>query len=355
MIAPAQAEQASPVSEATGAAAAQTAQSVRQRFDSPKPLVRNTSGLSTEGLPPPPVRRERPPFIRQGSSQRDPRRNVTRPTVAASLRSSDTQDGDQAASPKPMPRLPPRLPPRTASAPRIMPPDYSADADPENGILSQSSSRNLAAAGIYVPGLDIDLSLSSRPQPQAPGRSMPPPKPTPQISELRSLFSRQTLTSNQPPSPASQPATTTTLTDPSSTTPSQGTTWAQKQAALRTASTFHKDPTSVSLADTRAAASVATNFRDRHGGQVKTGVGAANTLNQKYGLAGRVGAFAGGKAGGGGGGGVDGAPGSEGGAGTVEGAGAVARVPPSVPRRNVIAAAGGGGAPPPVPLASRPR
>lgn len=67
----------------------------------------------------------------------------------------------------------------------------------------------------------------------------------------------------------------------------------QKQAALRTASNFHKDPKSVSMADARSAASTFNNFRQRHGEQVAAGVKSANNLNQKYGIADKVGKYAG--------------------------------------------------------------
>jgi len=63
-----------------------------------------------------------------------------------------------------------------------------------------------------------------------------------------------------------------------------GTTWAQKQAALKTASSFKKDPSSISLSEARDAASTANNFRERHGEQVASGLKTANGLNQKYGF-----------------------------------------------------------------------
>jgi len=71
--------------------------------------------------------------------------------------------------------------------------------------------------------------------------------------------------------------------------PKQGTTLAQKQAALQTASNFRRDPGSVSASDARAAASTFNNFRQRHGDQVAAGVQGANSLNQKYGLSDRFG------------------------------------------------------------------
>jgi hypothetical protein len=74
--------------------------------------------------------------------------------------------------------------------------------------------------------------------------------------------------------------------------PTEGTTMEQKQAALRTASNFHKDPSSVSMSDARGAASTFNNFRQRHGDQVASGVRSANNLNQKYGVADKLGGFA---------------------------------------------------------------
>ena len=70
--------------------------------------------------------------------------------------------------------------------------------------------------------------------------------------------------------------------------PSQGTSFADKQAALRTASAFRNDLSSFSLSDARIAASTANNFRERHGDQVNSGWQHASGLNKKYGLANRV-------------------------------------------------------------------
>ena len=60
--------------------------------------------------------------------------------------------------------------------------------------------------------------------------------------------------------PSSQADTTTA--------PARGTTWAQKQAALSTASQFQRDPSKVNSADAHAAFSTANNFRQRHGEEV---------------------------------------------------------------------------------------
>lgn len=58
-------------------------------------------------------------------------------------------------------------------------------------------------------------------------------------------------------------------------------------------SDFKKNPSSVSFSDAKAAASTANNFRQRHGEQVAAGVSKANSLDQKYGVSGKVGGYVG--------------------------------------------------------------
>lgn len=76
--------------------------------------------------------------------------------------------------------------------------------------------------------------------------------------------------------------------------PKTGTTWAEKQAALKTANNVRNDPSNVSISDMRNAASTANNFRERHGEQAASGWRAANGLNQKHGVTDRVNGGAGG-------------------------------------------------------------
>ncbi|KAI8309581.1 hypothetical protein K4K61_001543 [Colletotrichum sp. SAR11_59] len=97
------------------------------------------------------------------------------------------------------------------------------------------------------------------------------------MNELQNRFAKLGKSSGQSASPP----------------PTEGTTMEQKQAALRTASNFHKDPKLVSMADARSAAFTFNNFRQRHGEQVAAGVKSANNLNQKYGIADKVGKYAG--------------------------------------------------------------
>jgi hypothetical protein len=65
----------------------------------------------------------------------------------------------------------------------------------------------------------------------------------------------------------------------------------QKQEAFRTAQNFHKDPSSVSMADAKSAASTANNFRARHQDQIAAGAQKANGWNKKYNVTGRVNSF----------------------------------------------------------------
>ncbi|KAJ6441657.1 hypothetical protein O9K51_05208 [Purpureocillium lavendulum] len=235
------------------------------------PYRTDTTGLRTDNLPLPPGRRD-------GADGRSP------PPYEAAV-------GGGAP-----PSLPPRLPPRTNSG---------SPSHTGGGHLNQGAVNRLGAAGVSVPALGIGRSSPAHTASPSPP---PPPRPTAsagtsnangngnghgaaggggygaQVNELQNRFSRLGSSSS------------TSTASPAAATPpplGQGTTWAQKQAALKTASSFHKDPSSVSLSDARAAASTANNFRQRHGEQIAAGVKSANSLNQKYGLADKVGAYAG--------------------------------------------------------------
>ena len=238
------------------------------------PYRANTTGLSTTGLPKPPVRR--------------------------------LEDGEQSATASPTtkakPSLPPRLPPRqnshpTANAPSP-PPDYNSATQKvpaQDQYLNQGALGRLGKAGVSVPGLGIGAgregqigkgsSQVSNPWSNgsisnAPSASSPTTTHSPSITGLQSRFGAMT-TSPTPSSPNEPPA------------PSQGTSFAQKQAALRTASQFRNDPSSISLSDARSSAATANNFRERHGEQVATGWKGANALNKKYDVANRVNGIAG--------------------------------------------------------------
>lgn len=234
------------------------------------PFRADTTGLSTTHLP-------KPPAFRPGERSESP---------------TATSNG------RPKPALPPRLPPRnpSTSSTTLSPPPYSARpvaSDPSRGMLNEGAMSRLGQAGVSVPGFGIGgrtpplppPSRTTAVSPPLPGRinsasppvlggSAPPPAMShanngPQLGELQSRFAKMNTAS---PAPVA----------------SGGTTWAQKQAALKTASEFKKDPSSVSFSDARNAASTANNFRERHGEQAAAGYNAANSLSQKYGIMDKV-------------------------------------------------------------------
>ncbi|KAI9873008.1 MAG: hypothetical protein M1830_000945 [Pleopsidium flavum] len=280
----------------------------------PVPYRADTTGLSTDHLPMPPLRR-----LDQNKTS----------SVPTPLRAQKSK-----------PSLPPRLPPRQNSSSvedtLLPPPPYNGtvqDAPVEKSYLNQGSLKRLGSAGVSVPG----LSIGDPPNPWHDQRSSSAGSSTnPQLSELQSRFSKMSTSSQK------------------SESPSQGTSFAQKQAALKTASSFRNDPSSVSLLDARNAASTANNFRQRHGDQVASGWQSANGLNQKYGIANNVNSYATGSASSQ----VDGAPPPLG-TSVVSGSSAAAvkkKPPPPPPKKRDLGGSGDDSLePPPLPLASKPR
>ncbi len=234
----------------------------------PVPYRANTTGLSTADLPKPPVRR---------------------------LEDGKTTATDKSTT-KPKPSLPPRLPPRQNSHPTTNapspPPDYSSATQQQpsqDPYLNQGALARLGKAGVSVPGLGIGggqaSSQASNPwrnesNSNTPSVTSPTMTQSPSISSLQSRFGKMTASPTSS-SPTQPPA------------PSQGTSFAQKQAALHTASQFRNDPSSITLSDARNSAATANNFRERHGEQVATGWKGANALNKKYDVANRVNGIAG--------------------------------------------------------------
>ncbi|KAI9838115.1 MAG: hypothetical protein M1819_006271 [Sarea resinae] len=217
----------------------------------PGPYRADRTGLSTDHLPKPPLRR---------------------------LDQQQTETGSVA--PRPKPSLPPRLPPRQSSnssgSALSPPPSYGAatqDDPAHSGYLNQGSLNRLGRAGVSVPGLEIGPSSgTSTPQPEqsvSRGRSPAPPPSSaqnPQLGELNSRFSKMSTSSPKPEVEASD----------------RGTSYADKQAALKTANSFHKDPSSVSMSDARSAGSTANNFRERHGDQVAAGWKSAQNFSNNF-------------------------------------------------------------------------
>ncbi|KFY07898.1 hypothetical protein V492_06719 [Pseudogymnoascus sp. VKM F-4246] len=281
----------------------------------PEPYRRDTTGLSTSHLPPPPGRRER-------------------------------SDGGAPPAPKAKPSLPPRLPPRQNENPGDYtpppPPAYhEATSEPpaHRGILNQGSLSRLGAAGVSVPGFDIGPKTTKpalKPPPPIPSRKSAPADQSAshdtQVNALQSRFAQMGTSSPKEPT-------------------AQGTTWAEKQSALKTASSLRDNPSSVSFSDARNAASTFNNFRERHGTQVASGLKSANAINSKYGLSDKVASH--------------GAPSKQseqeydhGPISMEDNTAAPAKKPPPPPPKKkpgLGAPVDNSGGPPPIPLASKPK
>ncbi|RVX65806.1 hypothetical protein B0A52_10368 [Exophiala mesophila] len=265
----------------------------------PLPYRADRTGLKTDHLPPPPTHRD---------VNRSPGPSTSSP----------------APSNAPRPGLPPRLPnrqntgssvvsnPVVSPPPATAPPAYetvaqSSEPQPGNHFGSDNGAiQRLGNAGISVPGLGINSQSSMNPwqNEQSKGSipKTPSPKPQPsatanQVSELQSRFARMTSASSVPTQ--SNVATPATQSPPpvqsqpnfQDQSQPQGSTWAEKQAALRTASNLQKDPSSVTMADARSAATTANSFRERHKDEISSASQRANSFNKKYNVTGKLNAF----------------------------------------------------------------
>ncbi|KAF2265160.1 hypothetical protein CC78DRAFT_207474 [Lojkania enalia] len=269
------------------------------------PYRANTTGLSTVNLPKPPVRR----------------------SDAALLSASD------ATKQKQKPKLPPRLPPRQNSYPDTHapppPPPYSESPQndaPGQGNINQGAMDRLGRAGISVPGFNIGRTAS----PPVPARQSPSPNTPvsplaprePRLNELQSRFAKVSISSS------------------GSQAPNAGTSWTDKQAALKTANNLRNDPANVSVSDIRSAASTANNFRERHGEKVASSWQSANNLNLKYGISDRVNSYT--------------SPASPPPQSPTQGGHGKKHPPPPPPKKKNLAASGID-EPPPIPLSSKPK
>ncbi|GAD94255.1 hypothetical protein NFIA_008670 [Paecilomyces variotii No. 5] len=196
----------------------------------PRPYVADRSGLSTNNLPPPPVRR------------------INSPAQSTT-----------SASSRPTPRPPPRLPARrdTPSEPSTPPPAYSPtqEQDPEShGFINQHATSRLSQAGVAVPGLGIGGTNGGRGSaPSAPSRTAAP------VNELQSRFSRM--------------STSSSTTGP------------------ETASTGHQDYSASESGTGRGVGSRISDFRERHSDHIDagkkhfdTGKKKISDANEKYGV-----------------------------------------------------------------------
>lgn len=197
----------------------------------PVPYRANRTGLNTEHLPPPPVRRTESPA------------NNT-PTPAS----------------HPRPNLPPRLPTRNTNttSPSPPPPPYS-EADQSIG-MNQGSISRLEQAGVSVPALGIGRRDSDQSATAQRGMNN-------QVNELQARFAKMSTPGSQTPqSPVEQPTSQRGFDN--STSP-----------ALRT--------------DTRSAAPLppTSNFRQRSNEHIETGKQKLTAFNQKHQITKRIGSF----------------------------------------------------------------
>ncbi|KZM24677.1 uncharacterized protein EKO05_0007054 [Ascochyta rabiei] len=285
------------------------------------PYRTDTTGLSTAHLPKPPA-----------------------------FRPSAATPPAPASRAKP-PGLPPRLPPRqTENVDEYTPPAPPSYGEaiqiqqPAAHTLNQGAMNRLGQAGVSVPGLGIGRNASPPVPPRQRTRAPPPPP-------ARQTSSPSMAAPMSSPAAASNGAQLKELqnrfakvTTPSSaeTAPSTGTSWADKQAALKTASNLRNDPSKVSASDLKGAATTANHFQQRHGEQAASGWRAASGLNQKYGIAGRVNHLAGGSS-------TSSAPQAP----APEGVGKKAPPPPPAKRKELTCT--NSGEPPPIPLSSKPK
>lgn len=162
----------------------------------PEPYRANTTGLRTDNLPKPPVRRA----AADGGAASPAR------TASPSLppRQTPTLPAPQAM--KPPPSLPPRMTENPTEYDPPPPPSYGeATKLPQDAAtINQGAATRLSQAGVSVPGFGIGSEAQSQP-PQA-----SPAGPTghgPQLSELQQRFSRMnTGTQASATSPASPTA-----------------------------------------------------------------------------------------------------------------------------------------------------
>lgn len=220
----------------------------------PIPYRVDTTGLSTEALPKPPLRRIEAVDPPSAHSSLQPARPAT----------------------KPRPPLPPQLPPRGTTTPTQESPTPASSATRGPLAANGDALSRLGSAGVSVRDLNIGGQQITNHDRDVIKSATPIPNQKPTLSELHKRFSGLSTTS---------PVT--------ETSPDGGTSFAQKQAALKTASSFRKDPSSVSLSDAKTAAATADNFRQRHGEQVASGLKSANAVNQRYDVAGKLGGHSG--------------------------------------------------------------
>jgi hypothetical protein len=290
------------IADANRAANGPTQEEVEEearRAGPPLPYRADRTGLKTDHLPPPPLHRD----VVRGPEVAEPAPNRPQPRLPPRLPSR------QSTTPTPTP--PPVAAPAISSPPIISPPAY--DALPVSNSyksINQAAVNRLGNAGVSVPALGIGSDQSSNPwrseQSHAKASPVTSQPVNNQVSELQARFARMNsaasttsqqnttppfVTPLQSPAPASGQADYIQPAPPQTHTQPQGTTWAEKQAALRTAQNAYKDPSTVTAADATSAARTANSFRERHKDTIDAAGSRASELNKKYNVTGRLNSF----------------------------------------------------------------
>jgi hypothetical protein len=151
---------------------------LQKRAAPPVPYRVDTTGLSTNNLPPPPRR----------------------------VDSASPASTGSVSKPKP-PKPPPRLPARNSSSSLEPPPAYSPSPVISHDYINQDATSRLANAGVSVPGFGIGQEKA------------PSPGNTP-VNELQSRFSQMNTSVSQPAPPPPTRASTNIETQSTSSTSS---------------------------------------------------------------------------------------------------------------------------------------
>lgn len=210
----------------------------------PVPYRANTTGLTTDNLPPPPTRRNINP------------------------NPSDSADGYNRPPVKQKPSLPPRLPPRRDqsehSSPPPPPPAYEAVVS-QNHVpqLNQGAMNRLGNAGVSVPAFGINGGEKSA---NSNNNSNNYSIPQPAQNELHARFNKMNIgqSQTQPPPSAESPSPT------QQHHPGQ-------QPNLERTKTSSKDSLN--------------SFKERHNDQIQAGKQKITGLNEKYGITKRINGF----------------------------------------------------------------
>ena len=156
----------------------------------PAPYRKDTSGLRTDHLPKPPVRRAMgdPLLPARTSSPSLPLRTASPGlpprTASPSLPPRQTPPAPVRQASKPAPGLPPRMTEHPDEHTPPPPPPYreATQSTPETGMINQSAVNRLAQAGVSVPGFGMSPQVTTQ---LSQTRSS-----APQLSELQQRFSR---------------------------------------------------------------------------------------------------------------------------------------------------------------------